>query len=233
MSDSVTLFCIPFAGGNAYSYRPLEQRMHQAIKVVPLEPPGRGRRSNENRVTGINEMVLDLLAIIRPSLNRRYAFFGHSMGALLTYLITCQLVKEQLPLPSHLFISGKGPPQRISRESQWHTLPLEEFMLKLAELGGSPAAVLGDRELMAYFAPIIRDDMRAIAEYQHCRTQPLEIPITVMIGTAESTTKDEALEWSDMTTSDCRVFQYEGGHFFLFDHLDDICAQIRSTLIDS
>lgn len=233
MPDSVTLFCIPFAGGNAYSYRPLQQRMPPAIKVVQLELPGRGRRSNEARVTCMHAMALDLVQTIRPSLDQPYAFFGHSMGALAAYLMTSRLIEEQLPLPLHLFVSGKGPPQRIIKESQWHTLPLEELKRRLAGLGGSPAAVLDDKELLDYFAPIIRDDIRAVAEYRHKSASPLHVPITVMIGTAESTTRAEALEWSEMTTSECRVLEYEGGHFFLFDHLDEICTLIRSTLIDS
>ena len=233
MPDSVTLFCIPFAGGNAYSYRPLEQHMHQGIKVLPLELPGRGRRANEVRVTCMKAMALDLMACMRPSLDRPFALFGHSMGALAAYLVVSQLTEEQLPLPTHLFISAKSPPHRISRVAKWHTLPLEEFKLRLAELGGSPAELLDDRELMDYFAPIIRDDMKAVAEYQHQLVSPLDVPITVMIGTADSITRAEALEWSDMTTSGCRVLQYAGGHFFLFDHLDDICALIQSTLIDS
>ncbi len=232
MPDSVTLFCIPFAGGNACSYRPLVQCMHPSVKVVPLELPGRGRRSNEARVTCMRAMALDLIVCMRPSLDKPFALFGHSMGALAAYLVTSQLVKEQLPLPSHLFISGKGPPHRNSREAKGHTLPLDEFKMRLAEYGGSPAAVLDNEELMDYFAPIIRDDMRAVAEYQHKPVSPLNVPITVMIGTADTTTRSEALEWSDMTTSECRVFQCAGGHFFLFDHVDYICALIRSTLID-
>ena len=231
MSDAVTLFCIPFAGGNAYSYRPLEQRTHPSIKVVPLEFPGRGRRSQESRLNSMPEIAQDLVACMRPLLDRPFALFGHSMGALASYLVTCQLVKEQLPLPLHLFLSGKGPPHRISREAQWHTLPLEDFRLKLAELGGCPAAVLDDQELMAYFAPIIRDDMRAIAGYQYRATSPLDVPITVMIGSDESTTRAEASEWTDMTRCGCKVLQYEGGHFFLFDHIDDISALLNSTLV--
>lgn len=232
MSDVVTLFCFPFAGGNAYSYRPIEQRMNPAIKVMPLEPPGRGRRLKESRVVSMEEMVLDSVACIRDSLEHPFAFFGHSMGALTAYLVTRQLETEQLPLPRHIFVSGKGPPHRKSRESLWHALPLEDFKLKLYELGGCPAALLGDKELMEYFAPIIRDDMRSVAEYRYKAAPPLDLPITVMVGTTESTTSTEASEWNDMTTSDCRVLQYEGGHFFLFDHVDDICALINATLIE-
>ena len=231
MPDSVTLFCIPFAGGSVYSYLPLKQRMHPAIKVVPLELPGRGRRSNETRLTCMRAIALDLLEIIHPSIDQPYALLGHSMGALAAYLVAAQLTAAKLPLPSHLFVSGIRPPHRISREAKWHVLPLDELKLKLAELGGSPVAVLDDKELMDYFAPIIRDDMRAIAEYRYRPVSPLNVPITVMIGTTESITRAEVLEWSDMTSSECRVLQYEGGHFFLFDHLGDICALIRSTLI--
>lgn len=230
MFDDVTLFCFPFAGGNAFSYRPLEQSVHHSLKVVPLEPPGRGRRTLEPRLTSMHEIADDLLACMRPALDKPFALFGHSMGALSAYLVTCRLVKEKLPLPMHLFVSGKGPPHRISREAEWHTLPLDQFKLKLAELGGCAPALLDDRELMAYFAPIIQDDMRAIAEYEHETAPPLAVPITVMIGTAESTTREEASEWHDMTRSGCRVMQYEGGHFFIFEHLPEICTDMQSTL---
>ena len=230
MPGSVNLFCVPYAGGNAYSYRSLEQRMPQAIKVRPLELPGRGQRSNESRATSLQEMALDLLAVMRPSLNQPYALFGHSMGAFVAYLISCQLVRECLPLPSHLFLSGKGPPHRSSGEAPWHALPLGEFKLKLAELGGCPAAVLDNRELMDYFAPMIRDDMRIISEYQHNHVPPLAVPITVMIGAADNTTKAQAAGWNELTTAGFRLLQYEGGHFFWLDHLDDICELMRSTL---
>jgi external thioesterase TEII len=233
MSGSLTLFCIPFAGGNEYSYRLLEQRMQPAIKVLPLELPGRGRRCNEPVVTCMQGMALDLIECIRPFLDKPFALFGHSMGALAAYLIASQLAEKQLPLPLHLFISAKGPPHRISREAEWHTLPIDEFKLRLATLGGSPPALLDDKELMDYFAPMIRDDIRVLAAYQHKLVSPLTVPITVMIGTADSITRAEAVEWSDVTTSECRVMQYEGGHFFLFDHLDDICELIRLTLIGS
>lgn len=91
--------------------------------------------------------------------------------------------------------------------------------------------MLDDKELLNYFAPIIRDDMRAVAEYQHETVTPLSIPVTAMIGDSETTTREEALAWSEITTGECRVLQYEGGHFFLFDHVEDICKLIQSTLI--
>lgn len=233
MSESKTLFCIPFAGGNAYSYRPLEAHLSPPIKVVPLEPPGRGRRIKESPLSSLPAIALDLIDSMRPSLNQPFALFGHSMGALAAYEVTLRLREEHLPTPVHLFLSGIGPPHCLDRESRWHELPPEEFIKKLTELGGSPAAVLAHQELMEFFVPIIRDDFRMVADYRPDPGFPLQVPITVMIGSAEQTTRDKALEWSGLTTSECRFKHYEGGHFFLFDHLPDICSQIYSTLMES
>lgn len=231
MPDQFKLFFIPFAGGNVYSYRLFEQCMNPMIKVVPIEPPGRGRRAHESRMIDIISIVNDLTALISHQLNQPFALFGHSMGALVAYLVTCRLKIDGLPLPRHLFISGKGPPHQVKKEAHWHTLPPDDFKRKLYEFGGCPDAVLNDRELMAYFAPIIKDDICAVAGYRHVEAPPFDVPVTVMIGTGESTTLAEANEWDSVTSADFRVLQFEGGHFFLFEHVEQICSLLYSTLI--
>ncbi|MCE5264829.1 MAG: thioesterase, partial [Deltaproteobacteria bacterium] len=59
-----TLFCIPFAGGSAYSYRDL-QRHAAGVRFVTLELPGRGRRFSAPLLTSLPEMVDDLFGQIR------------------------------------------------------------------------------------------------------------------------------------------------------------------------
>jgi surfactin synthase thioesterase subunit len=231
MPEEVDLYCLPFAGGNAYSYRALEKLMPPGINVIALEPPGRGRRLGEPPVETIEALARDVVAAIRGSLGKPYAFFGHSMGALAAYLASRLLISEQLPPPRHLILSGKAPPHIPSREAQWHTLPLPLFIEKLSTLGGCPPAVLADRELMNYFAPIIRHDMRLVAEYDHTPGVPLTVPLTVMIGSRENTSPAEAEQWSRMATGDFRLEIYEGGHFFLFEHLPDICRLMQSRLL--
>lgn len=231
MPEEITLYCIPFAGGNAYSYRPLEKLMLAGINVHPVELPGRCSRLSEPKADSIETLAKDIVDSIRGMLNEPFAFFGHSMGALLAFLVARILAAERLPNPRHIFVSGKGPPHVISRESRWHELPLPLFTEKLKGLGGCPSAVLEDRELMAYFAPIIRHDMRLVAEYEHKAGMPLDVPLTVMIGTEESTTLEEAKEWGRMTTKECRIETFEGGHFFIFDYLPEISSRIHSTLL--
>lgn len=230
MPNVIDLYCIPFAGGNAYSYRALEKSGNAMVNVVPLELPGRGKRMNEPLAGSIEQLARDVIDRISENQDRPFAFFGHSMGALVAYLAADILAREQKPLPLHLFLSGKGPPNLVSRESRWHTLPLPEFMDRLGALGGCPPAVIADRELMAYFAPIIRHDMRLVAEYEYVPAMPLDVPMTVMLGTGESTTRDDAQGWAEMTRHGLVIEMYEGGHFFIFDHVEQVCTSIAATL---
>ncbi len=46
----IKLFCLPFAGGNRYSYREFTAKAPSFLKVIPLEYPGRGNRVHEELV---------------------------------------------------------------------------------------------------------------------------------------------------------------------------------------
>jgi surfactin synthase thioesterase subunit len=61
MKPSIRLFCIPFAGGNIYSYRQLCRHLHKDIVPQPVELPGRGKRLKEPLLTNIAEMTDDIL----------------------------------------------------------------------------------------------------------------------------------------------------------------------------
>ena len=41
------LFCLPFSGASAYSYKPFADHAPSGLRLIPLELPGRGRRLRE------------------------------------------------------------------------------------------------------------------------------------------------------------------------------------------
>ncbi|MBT5304351.1 MAG: hypothetical protein HOL31_04615, partial [Candidatus Scalindua sp.] len=59
---------------------------------------------------------------------------------------------------------------------------------------------------------------------------PFDIPITVMIGTNEDTTYEEAMKWQDETSKKISVRQFPGGHFFIYQHTREISRIFSSTL---
>ena len=169
------LFCIPFAGGNAWAYRALERFVSPEITVDGLELPGRGRRSDEPLRGSLDELANDVFNQIRArAVTGRYAIFGHSMGALLAYLAAHRIRRAGLPPPEALFLSGSSAP--ASRPvRQRHLLPSPEFAAMLRELGGCPPQVLEDAGLFEFFEPILRADFKAVEAWQRPEAPPLDL----------------------------------------------------------
>jgi len=106
------LFCFPFAGGSYYSYYPLKRFLNPRINLIPLDLPGHGRRMQEPLLSDLNDMCNDVYKQIDGELDNPYAFLGHSMGALIGYLLTQKITRMGFPGPSHLFATGRqGPPR--------------------------------------------------------------------------------------------------------------------------
>jgi hypothetical protein len=78
------LFCVPFAGGSAANFVSWKKYLYSSIELKPVELSGRGKRLNEPLYKNVTEAVEDIFQRIRLELNdNRYAFFGHSLGAIL------------------------------------------------------------------------------------------------------------------------------------------------------
>lgn len=225
------LFCIPYAGGNAWSYRALERFVSPGITLEGLELPGRGRRGLEPLCSSLDELAGDLCRQIEQrAVTGRYAIYGHSMGALLAFLTAHRLRSTGLAQPECLILSGSAAPA-ARHDRQRHLLPPAQFVTMLRELGGCPPQVLEDSELLDFFAPILRADFKAVETWQRHHQAPLDIPFVVMTGTDDETTLEEAGAWASETTASCRVLEFSGDHFFILRHWDAIGATLQRQLL--
>jgi surfactin synthase thioesterase subunit len=84
---------------------------------------------------------------------------------------------------------------------------------------------------MALFVPMMKADFAALAEYEHAPSERFDIPITVMIGKDEEISREDVLAWQDLTRRVITVKEFSGGHFFIFDHAEEIGRLISQTLI--
>ncbi len=229
-TPKITLFCLPFSGGNTYSYRKFEEHKAEFVHVVAIDLPGHGKRFGQPLLTNIYDMADDVYLQIQNKLNEPYAIYGHSLGAILGYLVSHKIACSTFPMPLHLFVSGRQGPAIPSKTKDMHLLPRDEFIDRLSEYGGIPKEVEAEKDLMYLFVPIIRADFKAISEYRHENVYPLDVPITVMIGLNEDITYEEALEWQEETSLPLSVNQFPGNHFFIFDNLPKIGRIISQTL---
>jgi surfactin synthase thioesterase subunit len=231
MNEPITLFLLPFAGGSSYSYKEFAKYESDNLKLSPLELPGRGKRIRESLKTNVHELVDDIFAQICTKLDKPYMIYGHSMGTLLTYLLTKKIIHQQLNPPLWLFLTGSvGPSVIENRKTKYHKLPVNEFMDRVKQLGGLPDEILSHPELLEFYLPILRADFEVVETYQYHSTVPLGIPLDVTIGTKDEASLEEAQMWELETTETFRLKQYEGNHFFIYQHIDKIMENILARV---
>ncbi|MFB9330269.1 thioesterase II family protein [Paenibacillus aurantiacus] len=228
------LFCLPHAGGSAMIYARWLETVDPAIKLVPLELPGRGTRFKERPYESIGPLVEELRRKVsqQNAGGADYALFGHSMGALLAYELTRRIAECGERMPRHLIVSGLKAPQLINRA--WEPLshlPDHQLKARLIEMGGTPQEVLDHEELMQLFLPIIRADFRLLDEYVHESKEKLEVPMTVLTGDQDRMTEDEMLDWRELTNGHCELHTFPGGHFYIADHPWGVSDRISEALL--
>ncbi len=232
MKQTIQLFCLPFAGGNKYSYREFIEKAPSFLQLTTLEYPGRGTRMREPLCGDINELVNDLYRQMKPPLNSQpYAIYGHSLGGLLNYLLTLKLLNEGHAAPMHLFITGTTGPSAPSRnEKKRFLLNKADFIDEVRALDGMPEEILNSDELLEYFEPILRADFRISENYLHQNRDPLNIPITVITGTEEDMELPDIQLWQNETTFPVDFKRMPGKHFFIFQHAFKIIEIISKKL---
>lgn len=225
------LFCLPYAGGGAVAYREWPTLAPEHIQICPLELPGRGSRFGEAPLSRLRPLVDGLAGAVDPYLDRPFAFFGHSMGALLAYELTRTLRRRGRPLPAHLFVSGRSAPDAPPEWTPVHDAPDDHVLERLRSLGGTPQEVLDDPELMDLMLPTLRADFAVLESYDYQDEPPLPVPLTVFGGTADTLVGPARLHgWRRQSSAGSRLRMLPGGHFFVHTSAQTIMTEIAGTL---
>lgn len=215
---ALRLFCFPFAGGGATTYRSWMSALPPSVELCPVELPGRGSRIAEPPHTRLETLIPELAAGLQPYLERPFVLFGHSMGALISFELARYLRDRHGKEPLHLFLSAHRAPQHANSGPLTHTLPEAELLEKLRDLEGTPPEILAHQELMALLLPIIRADFELCERYAYSPAPPLASPISVFGGLQDQQAGREALEgWRVQTTGTFTLRLFAGGHFYLLN----------------
>lgn len=210
------LFCFPYSGGAASVYYPWAEVMPAAIEVCPVQLPGHGTRLSEPLHTRLGPLVEAVAGALAPYLDRPFAFFGHSMGALIGFELARLLRRTRGLLPTHLFVSANSAPQLPDRNPPLHQLPEPEFLSKLRELNGTPEEVLRHAELRQLLFPILRADFAVCETYEYRPDAALACPISAFGGLGDSyVNREELAGWREQTTATFSVRMFPGDHFYL------------------
>ncbi len=229
--SSHRLVCLPHAGGSAHVFAALQQCLPASIELVALDYPGHGRRAAEPLCYSAEEIARDLLSssLFKPS--GAFSLFGHSMGALIAWIMARMCCAQGQP-PRHLFLSARQPPCAPRLHPDLAECSDGDFVRGMDLYGGLPREITRDTSALEFFLPILRADFAAVEKWQApCSLTPLPVPISAIYGKADPSIPSGSMEaWSAYSSAGfCRV-GFEGGHFHLFENPEPICRHIVKIL---
>ncbi|MET7685486.1 thioesterase domain-containing protein [Streptomyces sp. NPDC005423] len=235
------LYVFPHAGGSGLMFQDFAGRLPGHWDIRPQDAPGHGAGLGQPLISEgplLVEHFLDRLSPQLASEQSPFAFFGHSMGALVAYELTRRLIARGGPLPVWLGLSACGapsdgaPPDPVSLRGVGDT----ELRRRLALLGGTPPQVLDHPGLWSLFAPVIRADLELVANWHPAPPgTPLPVPVSVFAGEQDHAAPPHALaHWAAHCARFLGLRVFTGGHFYFREDPQPVAlaaiADIRRAL---
>jgi medium-chain acyl-[acyl-carrier-protein] hydrolase len=225
------LFCFPYAGGGSVVFYNWPNFFGPDIEVVAVRLPGRETRFIEKPFTRMAHLISALIPVMRPLMDRPFAFFGHSMGARIAFELTRTLRRQQLPNPIHFFASGHVAPHLPEKDPGLHLLSDQAFIEKIKEYDGIPDMILDNPEILNFFLPMLRADIELIKTHCISEDRPFACPLTAFGGMRDpKVSKEEITAWQMHTRTAFKWHMFPGGHFFIQEHQKELLALILNDL---
>jgi len=232
-SAGMRLFCFPYAGGGASVYSSWLERLPPDVELCLVQLPGRENRIEDPPFFDMESLIVALGDELKPLLDRPFAFFGHSLGALISFELASWLGSRNEPSPVHLFVSGYGDPRQplaIPGMDLVETNDEASLISLLQDFKGTPPEVLGHRDLLRQVLPAVRADFAIASKYRFAPREPLTCDITAFGGDADDLVPvGQFSGWKDLTRGTFKLRIMPGDHFFLRSNR----AQLIAMLVDS
>jgi medium-chain acyl-[acyl-carrier-protein] hydrolase len=223
------------AGGSALSLAACPRDLPADITFLRAELGGRNPQSGAAPAREIAAILPDLVAAIRAAVldsghSLPFAFYGHSLGALVAFELTRALRDENLKLPIGLIVAGRRAPQCPLSQAALCNLPHDQLKASLKELGGV-TFLTGRPDWIDSFLGVIRADLAMSDLYEYVPAPPLPCPILAFKGNEDPiVSSDELAAWRRQTSASFHMSEVEGSHFFSAGGLAELREEALAML---
>lgn len=224
------LFCFPYGGAGASGYRAWARFLPSSVEIVPVNFPGRETRFRETPHTEIGPLLEELLTTLDFT-SGPFAFFGHSLGALVAFALTRELRGRRKPMPRLLVVSGYPAPQLHRDRPHVGKLPHDKFVATLREHFDVTDELLDNPILAEMALPVLRADLSVVESYAYRDEPPLDFPLVAFGGIGDPEASEEQIRgWQAQSTRPVPVRMFPGGHFFINSDREAVLDELASAL---
>jgi len=186
----------------------------------------------EQPYSSLDELLPVLADVLQPYLDRPFAFFGHSMGALIAFELTRWLRRSGGLSPELLIVSGHQSPPRPNKLPPIHHLGREDFIAGLRRFKFTPEPVLQNAELLELLLPALRADFSLYERYQFAEEEPLGCPLVALGALHDELVDQEDLEaWREHTSASFSAHMFPGDHFYLYTAQESVLRTVSEELM--
>lgn len=230
LDAGVRLFCFHYAGGGGSIFRHWTASLPEEVELVAVQLPGRENRMNEPLLHSMEHVAPPIADALAPLLDKPFAFFGHSTGALIGFEVARVLRQRVLPQPQLLIASAQNAPE-VKPQIIRHQLSDPEFIEVLRRCNGTPDAILTDPTLLELLLPRIRADGELFETYRYERQAPLDCRIVVLYGSDDDMVDSDGLaRWKRETQSSFCRYRIPGDHFFIHSEEASVLKHVNREL---
>ncbi|QNP69681.1 thioesterase [Streptomyces roseirectus] len=213
------LLCFHHAGAGAMTFAGWRQRVGAGVSVLPVRLPGRESLRRQPPLTDAHRLMEELTEDLGPLLDRPYAFYGHSLGALVAHRFALHLTATGRRPPEAVLVGACPAPHLPSRLLEEASLPGvtdEQLVGLLADDDSVPELLLGRPEWLRATLPTLRADLRLARSLRSVAARPLPCPLWAFAGRDDRMVGvPEVRAWERCTTSRFHFRTMPGAHFFV------------------
>ena len=216
--EKAAIICYPHAGGGIASYKNFHQFLPDDIGLYVFNYHAETQHDDSKKsLQSIASKAVPYLEDFTIPI----ALLGHSMGALIAY----ESARDINEIDAHLFLSGHVAPHVKLDNQDRHKMSDDALLNYIKEMGGTPEILFNSTAFLDMFLPVIRHDFHLCDTYtfRDEKRKKLPYPITAFTGTKDKRVPiDKINAWSYYTNQEFQLYQLEGGHFFIFNHIETI-----------
>ncbi|HET9874865.1 MAG TPA: alpha/beta fold hydrolase [Mycobacterium sp.] len=228
--ESTPLLVFPHAGAGASAYRMLSKALSANFNVIVVQYPGRQDRAAEPALGSLPDIAAGAFAEFSASernLGGPIVTFGHSMGGWVAFEFA-RIAETGGVDVRQLNVSAAVAPCRAADKPP-HPTDDETLLDHLAALEGTDSAVFHNRDLIRLALPVLKADYRACDAYSCSEDVKIAAPIRAIGGDQDPiVTLGDLYGWGKHSDN-VDVTMFDGGHFFLNDHLDAVAELLASS----